>query len=346
MSTEQLSGPLAGSLKGRFHHIAGARELSCTRIDQARQRLSSLPSDELDVVAFGSLARLEVTAESDFDYLVLAAGVPATPTAATDLLRAADELRATWAQEEGREGSEVSPPGATNIFGRTVGAFELVDQIGLQEDTNHSTTRRMLLIEESVSLRNGHVHERVLRSALDRYLLVGPTSDDKVPRFLLNDVVRYWRTITVDYQAKVRQDQSVSGLRYVKLLIPRKILYAGTLMSLMLCGKEGRHSATVDDLYCQFTMPPIDRLVQAYDDAPGSIQDAMEQVLACIDHYLELSADRAWRDDVKKSWKGSTEPCVAFDEIRQHAAELQASLESIFFDWDLLASDARKMLVF
>src|SRR5260370_24135902 len=98
-----------------------------------------------------------------------------------------------------------------------------VQKIGGREDTNENTTRRVLLLQESVPFGKPDAHERVLRLILSRYLkddrgLRFDTLPLKVPRFLLNDIVRYWRTVTVDFVEKQRgQAGQCWGLRDAKL---------------------------------------------------------------------------------------------------------------------------------
>lgn len=62
----------------------------------------------------------------------------------------------------------------------------------------------MLLLLESVGATNEDVHEVVTGELADRYLDES-VKDFRVPRFLLNDVVRYWRTICVDFAGKERK---------------------------------------------------------------------------------------------------------------------------------------------
>lgn len=319
--------------------------MSERRIQLARQALGAHNQTGMDVVALGSLARREVTGESDFDYLVLAASLPDDPETATSLLKQAQALRTKWMLEEGRQ-EEVTGPGASGVFGRAVGAFELIDQIGLQQDTNHSLTRRMLLLEESVSLMDDSVYAAVMRATLNRYLLVGNTRPDKVPRFLLNDVVRYWRTITVDYQAKARAGQATSGLRYVKLIIPRKVVFAGTVMSLLLCGLPGFHSADADDLMGQFRRPSLSRLAQGFGSAPPNVQEALREVLAIMDEYLACSADSDWRAAIKTGKRGAEGNPLEFIRACEQGDQLQEALETLFFEWDLLGPRSRRLLAF
>lgn len=328
-------------------NVAAAATKSNERIEIGREFLKQKvrTHTNVDLIAFGSLARREATDESDFDYLVLVDGIPRNPRLPSELLQLADSLRREWATADGHDGDEVRQPGATGLFGSVVGAFDLIEQIGLERDTNHSLTRRMLLLEESVSLLDEHIRERVVRAALDRYLIMPGVDPGKVPRYLLNDVVRYWRTISVDYQAKAN-GRGRAGLRYLKLLIPRKVQYASMLMSLLLCGKLPGREATTDSLLSQLDQPPLARLLVGYDEAPQAVQDAMRQTVRVTDEYLAKSAVSAWREDVSRGGDGPGGGSVEFETMRTEAKGLQDALETIFFDWELIATDARSKLVF
>lgn len=71
--------------------------------------------------------------------------------------------------------------------------------------------RRVLLLLESLPTGNSDAYGRVRRQILKRYLnddrgLTGKSGKIIVPRFLLNDLTRYWRTVTVDFVYKQRAE--------------------------------------------------------------------------------------------------------------------------------------------
>lgn len=219
----------------QFPYLMQAMSESDSAIETARASLQEKFQGSVsstDVVAFGSIARREATEQSDFDYLVMAYGLEPTGTT-RKVLTEADNIRFGFLKES----SELGRPGLSGVFGKVVSAAEIVEIIGLQGDTNHSQTRRILLLEESVSLLNENLHRTLIEGILARYLEVQKNGTAKVPRFLLNDIVRYWRTITVDYQAKTPAGKPFH-LRYLKLIVSRKIAFLAALAPLICAEGE------------------------------------------------------------------------------------------------------------
>lgn len=223
------------------------------------------------------------------------------------------------------------------------------EHIGLDDDTNHNLTRRLMLLEESVSLLDPAKHDALLTSILDGYL-IGYDDGVKpgVPRFLLNDVIRYWRTLAVDYQAKVWGGTTDGwGLRYLKLIVSRKLTFASTLASLLLCSEQ--NPARSDWLLEQFSMPSLARLAQLYPllrDA-GDDTAPLAMVLKVAEAFIASASDEAWRISVKRaSTLDEAKAIQEFVEMRARAAQLQESLELIFFRTKLFGQSSQHYLAF
>lgn len=280
----------------------------------------------LDIVAFGSLARQESGPGSDLDYLVVASEMGVH----MHHLRAFRE-----AAQAAQTGVSLAGPGASKLFGGVVGAAELVNNIGLDDDQNKSLSRRILLLQESVPLNKPNVHETLTRSVLARYLFDYVAAEPRVPRFLLNDVLRYWRTVAVDYQAK-RWDELEGnkwGLRYIKLRSSRKWTFAGTVVSLFMPVIADENLAA-HYLQEQFEMPALARIAQlSRHTADGSdTEAALRQILVTADEIVALLA----KEDVRKEIGLVSDPAASdlpphFVVARQLTADLQGSLERLFY---------------
>src|SRR3954447_8271054 len=244
---------LAARTGEAFAPIAAARARTTAGLAHRRERLKDVPmDDDATVVLLGSWGRHEVTSASDDDAIVLFTadrhppGAPARPTAA--------EVAAALGGP---------PPGQEGLFGDTVHLRDLTSKIGLDADTNTNLTRRMLFLLESVPVAGDRAHAGAREALIGTYL-AAHERDYRPPRFLLNDLVRYWRTVAVDFEGKHRRrDGEGWGLRHAKLRVSRKVLFAGRLLRVLAC-----HELPAADMPAFLTerlaVPPLDRVAAAF----------------------------------------------------------------------------------
>lgn len=329
---------LVGSVPG----LSAAIERSAETTKRIRTALADFDGDgAMTVVAFGSLARQEYTIASDVDYLVLVDAMPADPAAPLALLQ---KVKETLAEEEAADGTEKAP-GATGLFGRATGIFDIINQVGLEGDTNSTHTVRMEIIQESISLLNDELHGRIVESTLGRYITLFDVPRASPPRFLLNDMLRYWRQITVDYQAKAPRgdDEPKAALRYLKLLTTRKNFIASSILPLI----APRDDTVSWESYLKkiYAVPPLARLTTVTQNAPESVLNAVRTVFATIDLFIQRTDTAEKRKEWARIPWGSRRDDARYQEIREAAKQLQLAFESIFLDWPEVAGNTRKYLL-
>lgn len=333
-------GAAAAHLSIELPALTDSRLISEHIVSEASSELAAAvpeKSNPIDVVVLGSLARGEASAQSDFDYLVISHGLSEDVDAGRRLIEAADDL----CEKLGLEA-----PGPTGMFGDVMSAADLVERIGLDHDTNLTHSRRILLLQESRSLYQPALNDRLRESVLQRYLYQHRGLNGTVPRFLLNDLLRYWRTVAVDYEAKRWRGRATPwGLRYLKLLITRKLLIAGSVVSLFMT--PGRTHEEDDSplthLSGQFQLRALERVAQlaAIDD--DVIRGAVREILVIADWFSDRLSDEQFRNDVSSVTDAKAES-PAFLEAKDRGRALHAHIETILYETDQFGQLSRTYL--
>jgi predicted nucleotidyltransferase len=85
---------------------------------------------------------------------------------------------------------------------------ELIGTLGRREDDASNTfTARLLLLLESQAVLGPEVYRRIIKDVLGAYWRdYGDHESEFIPAFLANDILRLWRTLCVNYEAKTSDE--------------------------------------------------------------------------------------------------------------------------------------------
>lgn len=291
------------------------------------------------LLIFGSLARKEWTSRSDVDWTLLIDG-PADP----------DHMSVAQQIEKLLDGAGLIKPGPTGIFGGMTFSHDLVHHIGGENDTNKNTTRRILLLLESCSIgssligKKDDVRDKVLRSIIYRYLeddmsrITSKADRSRVPRFLLNDIVRFWRTMAVDYASKrwERGDKEWA-LRNLKLRFSRKLIFVAGLLVCFGAKSSRLYTSPVDaqpetrvkHLLSILDSPPISILAHA---ASTYCEDnTIKEMFSAYDAFLGILDCKEKREHLEKLPTDEAQTDKLFGQVQEISRQFQKSLTTLFF---------------
>jgi len=215
-------------------------------------------------------------------------------------------------------------------------------------------TRRILLLIESVPVTEGKTHKDVIDKILSRYCsdyLPPNRKEDspvKVPRYLLNDLVRYWRTMSVDFGTKRWQSsRDETNVRLAKLRITRKILFAGPLATLLLVPQKiQKNKELAKYLQKSFEKPPLAQLAGTVDLLHDTSKTALKNLLISYDKFIKLLSSKEERRILEGHGKGKGQNSETWEKCKQIGEKIQKSLEIIFCDDELFKENFRKYSVF
>jgi predicted nucleotidyltransferase len=317
--------------------ILDARSLTQNRQAELQQLLSGEDSSDANIVVYGSMARSEMTEGSDLDWTLL-----------LDKVVDPADLGTTQRIAKKIADAGFAMPGTTNIFGSLTSSHALVHEIGGHDDTNANTTRRVLLLLESHVPGNREAYDRVRRHILHRYVeddygLSFGSGQKVVPRFLLNDLSRYWRTVTIDFVHKQRVDAGGKwALRNAKLRMSRKLIFAAGLLVCFECDLDPdaqgarnqlRNAAGVSELVQylerQFSVPPLETLARAV--LRHAKPETGRLLFDSYDRFLRVLSDSAKRKELAHLDPREARSNEVFQEIREISHAFQEGLTRLFF---------------
>ncbi|NWO07488.1 MAG: hypothetical protein HLX50_17890 [Alteromonadaceae bacterium] len=198
----------------------------------------------------------------------------------------------------------------------------ILSNIGGKDDTNEDITRRLLFLLEGTWLYGEERFHQYRRDLLARYIKPNG-SDGKLARFLLNDIIRYYRTIATDFEYKVSDQQKGWGLRQVKLRFSRKILYFSGIVAVAETADLAQQQ-TLEEISEWFDCQGLERIYRASHELTQT-----REVLRLYEHFLEQISHPRTRKSLEQLRKEDRNSSQPYCELREKGNELS----DVLADW-------------
>ena len=272
--------------------LAGFHSFSTGKINSIRsvlqRRLKSVKyNGDFCIVSVGSYGRYEASEQSDLDVYVIHSKKMMDDTKGKINEIVQDTARKTGIKCSG--GFE------------SISLAAMYKNIGGKKDTNLSITNRILFLLESECLYNNSFFTNSYEKILRKYLKDIIESDNKPPRFLLSDIIRYYRTICIDYEFKTTEDNKEWAIRNIKLRFSRKGLYFGGI-AILLNSLNKRGIDRYDYIVSNLRRPFADKISRILLEQ--GMADGYKNILILYADFLyEISKKgvRTHLDDLKKA---------------------------------------------
>lgn len=288
----------------------------------------------ISVASSGSLGRMEQLRRSDADLIVLL-----DDAICPDCKQARDMVGTIW---NSLKPLRLTKPRPTGIYATPTSRRQLcdADTLGKIDEDPSIFGKRMQLLLDSQPVIGDNAFHQLQAAIVSRYSIDETERNNRVTwRFLINDLIRYFRSLSVHYQWASRDDSARWRLRNVKLRFSRLLLYSGLLF--LLAESSTHQSDPVAWLVSRLRLTPLERIAWVY-----SVNDDGNfwQIATAYDEYLRRMDDPEIRNQLESAERGSNGSSPSLNQTYQammdHALvlsrELQRFIDSrrgVWADW-------------
>ncbi|TBV12044.1 hypothetical protein DNK08_01490 [Stutzerimonas kirkiae] len=297
-------------------NIDKAAAFTATKLETLRNEISTLLSaspfnEAMTIITTGSYGRAEATEESDLDWFIIFDRDQPVEVI-SDEIQGINEVIT-------RHIDKVT--GDTGTFGKDaiVRFSEMQNNIGGNDDSNESLTRRLLFLLEGTWVYGEERFADYRRQLLEKYIKPDAPGE-QMPRFLLNDIIRYYRTIATDFEFKTSERKKPWGLRNIKLRFSRKLIYfSGIIVAAEL--KELGWQQKIEKGLALFEQFPLERI-----RALGADLAATPVILATYESFMARLAQPEVRQALEGVVKEQRLENPEYKELRKTSHEFSKAL--------------------
>lgn len=198
-----------------------------------------------------------------------------------------------------------------------------------KDDSENLFTVRMLLLLESRPLFNTPLYDQCIRDIISHYFRDSRDGANFKPIFIINDFLRYWRTLCLNYE-RLRDGEKPWRKKNVNLKFSRMLTIFGTVLPIIV-----KDLSSTDELIALSNKTPLERLVEGLDGLND--ERLAEDFKTFLEHYEQFLK---WKDDPQIEKKLAS----IKDEINQAAQQFSGFLYRAL-NHPNIDADYRRMLV-
>lgn len=269
-----------------FNEILVKHERLETRKKQSRSKLADIRQkfsidpflkEKLHVCVFtaGSFGRLDSGEKSDLDIFVTADGADVCRLEEIELF--ASILRIN-------KESEFPPLSNDGEYLKVFHVKNNIDSIGSRIDDNENWfTTRMLLLLESNYLFQPDAYKLHIQEVLNVYFRDAKGHEPFKPLYLPNDILRFWRTLCLNYEHARHDPRRLWKKRNFNLKFSRMLTVFGTILPLILDREISQ--SRFEELT---SLSPMERLVNGLDSLSGDTSSLKRRFVEFLDIYEDF----------------------------------------------------------
>lgn len=275
---------------------------SLDRIEKLREAIGQMefpepPFDNICIFACGSLGRLEMTEQSDLD-LFFISDFDSNSNDRKQLAPNLDKYRFFAQLYEINHQLNYKDPSRRGEYWVFTSKDNMLDIGSREEDYNNSFTARMLLLLESKPLYNFLAYDKLVEDTVGKYFVDYKDHDNEFyPLYLMNDILRYWYTLTLNYEYR-RDDKDDQNKKYWRRL---KLKYARLITCYSMLASLYQKNITSNDVIRIVKMTPFERL-EAVAKGDEELQEIVSRIFSEYEWYLNLrkQGPEWWNDPEHK----------------------------------------------
>lgn len=238
------------------------------------------------VYATGSVGRGEMSSRSDLDIFIIRDSAVSAPLTKLDEIR----LKARLIEVGRKLGFPEFSDDGEYVKAYDVKA-DLLAKLGTrQDDYDNVFTARLLLLLESCPVLGSDVYDRAISDLIGDYWRdYPPNSDGFLPVFLMNDILRFWKTLCLNYEERTGKGRAGKRrLMNYKLKYSRLLTCYSAIVYLLAALRIDGRTVSPDVARKMVAATPTERLEHVANDVPASAP-AVAKILESYDGFLRAS---------------------------------------------------------